>query len=264
MQPFIKKTFLVLSLMLLISANSRAEEGHHDSKDKLPTMSEIVQEFCPVQTENLIEPDIYIEYEGEQVYFCCNMCRKKFLANPEEYLEALPQFAGMIVKNNDDHGAGHDNTTGHGQPEGWGRAVRFLGKFHPLVVHFPIALILVAALGEILVLVTRKSFFTHATRFCLMIAALAAVVTVALGWAAGTFATYTGQLAETLTFHRWLGTASGIFIIIVAILSETVQRKNHQPLKIVYRIALFTTAGLVGATGHFGAMLIFGWNHFVW
>ena len=49
----------------------------------------------------------------------------------------------------DEHGPpSHDHATDHGDPEGFGRVVRFLGKFHPVVVHFPIALILAAALAE--------------------------------------------------------------------------------------------------------------------
>ena len=95
-------------------------------------------------------------------------------------------------------------------------------------------------------------------------AALAAAVTVGLGWAAGHFVTFTGETAETLFYHRWLGTSSGVLIIMVAILSETVQHKNSPALRTVYRIALFAAAGLVGVTGHYGAMLVFGWKHFVW
>ena len=52
----------------------------------------IEQKTCPVMEGNPINPDIYVEYQGKKVYFCCNICREKFLADPEKYVAKLPQF----------------------------------------------------------------------------------------------------------------------------------------------------------------------------
>jgi len=52
----------------------------------------IEQKTCPVMDGNPIDPDIFIEYEGKKVYFCCPGCEEKFLENPEEYMAKLPQF----------------------------------------------------------------------------------------------------------------------------------------------------------------------------
>ncbi len=52
----------------------------------------IEQKICPVMEGNPINPDIFVEYKGKKVYFCCNGCQEKFLADPEKYISKLPQF----------------------------------------------------------------------------------------------------------------------------------------------------------------------------
>ena len=49
----------------------------------------IVQTHCPVMGGK-INPDVYIEYKGVKVYFCCWGCDEKFLAQPEKYIPKLP------------------------------------------------------------------------------------------------------------------------------------------------------------------------------
>jgi YHS domain-containing protein len=52
----------------------------------------IEQKTCPVMEGNPIDPNIFVEYEGKKVYFCCPACPEKFKADPEKYLAKLPQF----------------------------------------------------------------------------------------------------------------------------------------------------------------------------
>jgi YHS domain-containing protein len=47
---------------------------------------------CPVSGKP-INAKHMVEYNGEKVYFCCPNCPKAFEANPEKFLEKLPQFA---------------------------------------------------------------------------------------------------------------------------------------------------------------------------
>ncbi len=51
----------------------------------------IEQTTCPVM-EGPINKDIFTEYQGKKVYFCCDRCKKEFEKNPERYLSTLPQF----------------------------------------------------------------------------------------------------------------------------------------------------------------------------
>jgi YHS domain-containing protein len=51
----------------------------------------IEQTTCPVMGGK-INKDIFVEHNGQKVYFCCKACVSKFQKAPEEYLSKLPQF----------------------------------------------------------------------------------------------------------------------------------------------------------------------------
>ena len=50
------------------------------------------QTICPVMG-GPINKDIFVEYQGKKVYFCCAQCKGQFEKEPEKYLSKLPQFA---------------------------------------------------------------------------------------------------------------------------------------------------------------------------
>jgi YHS domain-containing protein len=43
--------------------------------------------------EGPINKDIFTEYKGKKVYFCCPGCKVEFEKEPEKYLPKLPQFS---------------------------------------------------------------------------------------------------------------------------------------------------------------------------
>jgi YHS domain-containing protein len=67
---------------------------------------EIVQTTCPVMVGNKIDPNIYTEYKGKRVYFCCPRCKAAFEADPERYLSGLPQFAAAQKREREHSGLG--------------------------------------------------------------------------------------------------------------------------------------------------------------
>ena len=50
------------------------------------------QTMCPIMDGNKINKNVFVEYQGKKVYFCCPDCKEKFLAEPEKYIAELPQF----------------------------------------------------------------------------------------------------------------------------------------------------------------------------
>jgi YHS domain-containing protein len=73
----------------------QGHEGHEhaammEGSDKAVAAA-IEQKICPVMG-NPINKDIFIEYKGKKVYFCCPGCEEKFKAEPEKYIAKLPQF----------------------------------------------------------------------------------------------------------------------------------------------------------------------------
>ncbi len=51
----------------------------------------VEQTLCPV-LEGKIDKNVFVEYKGKKVYFCCADCKAKFQAEPEKYIAKLPQF----------------------------------------------------------------------------------------------------------------------------------------------------------------------------
>ena len=50
------------------------------------------QTTCPVMDGNPIDKNVFVEYKGKKVYFCCKACVEQFQADPEKYVAKLPQF----------------------------------------------------------------------------------------------------------------------------------------------------------------------------
>ena len=156
-----------------------------------------------------------------------------------------------------------DTTT---RPLAFGRrVVRDLGQFHPLTTHFPIALLIVAVPAELIWTLTRRDSWKATARFCVALGAAGAVVTAALGWCDAVFTNHTGTAAQVLVWHRWFGTATAVWAVLTAVLSELAnQRGNPRGRVYWFRATLFVTVVLVAASGYLGAALIYGLNHFVW
>jgi mono/diheme cytochrome c family protein len=86
----------------------------------------------------------------------------------------------------------------------------WLGNFHVVVVHFPIALLLAAAAGELWFTWRRVREPSPAVRFCVLLGAGSAIVTAVLGWlhaASG----YGASSPSILVWHRWVGTAVAVW-----------------------------------------------------
>lgn len=77
------------------SEATQGNEGHEDmameAEPAVETASTIEQKTCPVMG-GAINKNLFTEYKGKKVYFCCEGCEEKFLANPEQYIAKLPQF----------------------------------------------------------------------------------------------------------------------------------------------------------------------------
>lgn len=48
-----------------------------------------IQTFCPVSGKELKEKEVFTDYNGRQIYFCCEGCIAKFNKEPQKYLKIL-------------------------------------------------------------------------------------------------------------------------------------------------------------------------------
>jgi YHS domain-containing protein len=70
----------------------RMHEGMMHMKGSCDSNSPCIEQTtCPV-TGKKINKNVSIEYKGKKVYFCCPACIEKFKADPDKYIDKLPQF----------------------------------------------------------------------------------------------------------------------------------------------------------------------------
>ncbi len=129
------------------------------------------------------------------------------------------------------------------------------GRFHLLLLHFPIALLLAAALAEGWSAWKRRREPLPAVRFCLVLGAAAAIPTAALGYlyALGGHGAGSPGLLE---LHRWLGTAAAGWAVVAAVLSERDAHRGTRTWPV--RILILGGALLVGLAAHLGGLLAQG------
>lgn len=120
----------------------------------------------------------------------------------------------------------------------------FIGRLHPVIVHFPIACLLIAVLAEALVLL-RGPAWRPATALLLVIGTAAALAAVISGtWLAQdmTAAVQRHQLVGWVTLVSATATCALLFM------------ERRWPL----RLALLVTAAVAGLAGHLGGDLVYG------
>ncbi len=141
------------------------------------------------------------------------------------------------------------------------RLLAWIGKFHLLILHFPIALLAAAAGREAWSMVRGSRIPAPEVRYCVLLGATSAVFTVALGWLHA-LGGHGAALPQVLTLHRWLGTAAGAWIVVTLVISEWGIRRGERSR--LARILLLSGAMLVALTAHFGGILAQGEDFLAW
>jgi uncharacterized membrane protein len=133
--------------------------------------------------------------------------------------------------------------------------LRWLGPFHVVAVHFPIALLIAAAFAEFWSAQHGNRIPTPEVRFCVLLGAASAVVAATLGWIHAGNGHGAGAL-RVLSIHRWIGTTAAAWAVGTAFFSEREERRGARSQW--FRAWLFVGAILVAVEGHFGGMIVHG------
>ena len=134
-----------------------------------------------------------------------------------------------------------------------------IGRLHPVLVHFPIALIVTAFACELVSMATRSAEWHMAAVSNLRIGTACAVGSAIAGWIFACSPMV--EMSPSLEWHRWVG-ASATVAAVAAVVSA--YRSGDRPSRSmwIYRVALGTAAALVGVTGHLGGVLVWGAHFF--
>ena len=141
----------------------------------------------------------------------------------------------------------------------WKKLLGWIGKFHAASTHFPIALLSVTLVAEILGWWTKKDGWLTCTRFLLFIGAPSAVATASLGW----LNEYAG-VSTVYQLHKWVGTCTALWAIISLGCAVLFECREGTSSRSRLRAVLVIGAILVAATGFLGGAVSFGLDHYKW
>ena len=135
-----------------------------------------------------------------------------------------------------------------------------ISKLHVVIVHFPIALALSAALADILYAATGKAALKNAGLYCLVLAAISAIPTVMAGWERleSLQANLPADILSIAITHRNCAFVS-LTVLIIAASVRIFQRNSLRRWWLIgYVILMLLVVGFISATGSYGGMLTHG------
>ena len=137
------------------------------------------------------------------------------------------------------------------------RALDWLGRLHPVIIHFPLAFFPAALFTAIMG--RRRPAFQKPVQFLVVAGGVIAPLAVLLGWLDGGLAlTDTDPL---LRVHRWLGTAIGLAAVALAAWAWKRPDEDRRPGMLIGLAAI--TAALV-IQGWYGGAMVHGIDHMSW
>lgn len=129
---------------------------------------------------------------------------------------------------------------------------------HAMIVHFPIALLLVGFLFEVIGLIRKSSFFKQASFYLLLLAAAGAITAYLTGDAAGD-GMEGGSLGMAMEAHEQAAMITLLLTIAAALVQLTLEliKRSISWLNVVAFILFAAAVVGVSRTGYLGGQLVF-------
>ena len=137
------------------------------------------------------------------------------------------------------------------------RLLDWLGRFHPIIVHFPIAFFPAALFTA--VVGRKRPAFSAPVQFLVVAGGIIAPISALLGWFNGGWVVWDAD--PLLAVHRWLGTGIGLGGLLLAIWAWR-RPWEDRGAGMILSLALMTVA--IAAQGWFGGALVHGAEHLNW
>lgn len=126
-----------------------------------------------------------------------------------------------------------------------------IGHLHPLFVHLPIGIIMLAFILEVYGRIRAKKSFSEVVEFTLLVAGITALLSLGTGWLLGE---ESGYDEDSLFLHRWMAVA----FTVTTVLLYLVKRSKIGWVSKTYIPMFLTVLGLISLTGHFGGNMTHG------
>lgn len=146
----------------------------------------------------------------------------------------------------------HTGATG---AHGW---TGLLGRLHPALVHFPVALVLVALVAELIGIARRDGRYADTARFMITAAAWISVPAAITGFIRSGAMTFDATEQSLFAVHRVAGIATPVLVFLCAGLGAGVRRSGQIWELILYRVVLVLAAASAAVAGYYGGEIVFG------
>lgn len=250
----------------LASSRARAQG------EAAPALTNVI---CPVMTDTEVDPEIWVEHEGQRIYLCCQKCRRLFEADPAKYLPNLVLVAA------EPQGAANANapaapTAATEPPQATVPTVPTtaplsrktlpslldrVGRLHIAALHFPLALLLVAALIEVARPRSSPGGLA-ALRIVLALGAAGAVAAGGLGLLLEASVershAHDAPHLQLLQWHKWAGIGSAALAVVACAMVEWRARRPGAVPPALATVAVLLSAAAVGLSAHFGGQMVWG------
>ncbi len=130
-------------------------------------------------------------------------------------------------------------------------------NFHPLFVHFPIALILSALLLDLLGLICHRPGLHRVALWNLSLGTLGAGAAVLTGLQAEEMAKHSFEIWKVLELHERLGIATLILGVIVVGGRWWMRNQLSTPARLLMTLGTLTMACTVGTGAYLGGRLVY-------
>jgi len=135
-------------------------------------------------------------------------------------------------------------------PSDW---VLFFGHFHPVLVHLPVGMLVLAFIMYFFSKEQNEGLRQKSVSTIFLWASLFAFISCAMGWALS----QTGEYDEdTLFFHQWLGISTGVISAILSYMARF--WSDEKTMMKLFKPVLWISLILITITGHLGGNLTHG------
>jgi uncharacterized membrane protein len=134
-----------------------------------------------------------------------------------------------------------------------------LNHLHPMIVHFPIALLFIGFMADAIGIILKKEFFTKAGFYMLILGTLGVIAAYLSGNIAGEGVTEAGALKQALENHENAATISlwlmtGVAVVRIALV---LFKKYAGIYKWVAFVLLLLGVASITRTGFYGGELVY-------
>lgn len=133
---------------------------------------------------------------------------------------------------------------------------------HPQVVHFPIAILIVALLFEAVSCFWKKESFTLASLILLILGTIGAFVAMQTGEAAADIAKKITGIGSTLHEHEEMAELVAYLYLTITIIKASIMKfkKDILPWRLFILVGMLVGTFFIFRVGHYGGQLVYEWG----